>query len=267
MTLKNSGPLKKAAPLELVTVPCLADNFAFLLHDAKANQTALIDAPEAAPILAALKARGWGLDLILLTHHHDDHIQAVAGLRAATGARVTGAAADAHRLPALDQAVAEGDRIAFGGEEAEVIDVSGHTLGHIAFYFPASGMVFTADSLMAAGCGRLFEGSPETMWQSLSKLAALPPDILVGSGHDYLDGNLRFALALEPQNSALISRIEALAGLRREGRLPMPSTLSEELATNPFLRAHLPQLKQAVGLPDASDAAVFAEIRARKDRF
>ena len=253
--------------LELVTIPCLTDNFAFLLHDATSGTTALVDAPEAAPVLAALKARGWGLDLILLTHHHDDHIQAVPDLVRATGAKVMGAAADAHRLPALDHALREGDHIPFGGEEARVIEVSGHTLGHIAFYFPASGMVFTADSLMAAGCGRLFEGSPALMWQSLSKLAALPPETLVGSGHDYLDGNLRFALTLEPGNPALISRVNALAAMRREGQLPMPSTLSEELATNPFLRAHLPQVKQAVGLDDASAEAVFAEIRARKDRF
>ena len=253
--------------LELVTVPCLKDNFAFLLHDAASGETVLIDAPEAAPILAALRARGWRLTRILLTHHHADHIQAVPELRAATGCRVEGAAADAHRMPPLDRILREGDRVEVGAEDGVVIDVPGHTRGHIAFHFPASRMAFTADSLMAAGCGRLFEGTPEEMWKSLQKLAALPPDTLIGSGHDYLTGNLAFAATLEPDNPALILRGERLEGMRREGRLPMPSTLAEELATNPFLRASLPAMKVAVGLPDAPDVRVFAEIRARKDRF
>ncbi len=252
--------------LELVTVPCLKDNFAFLLRDAATGTTALVDAPEAAPVQTALAARGWRLDLILLTHHHDDHIQAVPDLRAG-GVPVWGAAADAHRLPPLDRALREGDSVAVGTEVGTVIDVPGHTVGHIAFHFPDSRMVFTGDSLMAAGCGRLFEGTPDQMWQSLQKLAALPPDTLVGSGHDYLTGNLRFAAALEPDNPDLMLRLDRLGEMRREGRLPMPSTLAEELATNPFLRAHLPAMKAAVGMADASDAKVFAEIRTRKDRF
>lgn len=253
--------------LELVTIPGLTDNFAFLIRDAATGAVALVDAPEAAPILAVLRDRGWKLDLILLTHHHDDHIQAVPELRAATGARVWGAAADANRLPPLDRALAEGDGITVGHETGTVIGVPGHTSGHLAFHFPASGLAFTADSLMAAGCGRLFEGTPQQMWQSLSKLAALPPETLICSGHDYLTGNLRFAATLEPGNPALILRIERLERMRREGRLPMPSRLSEELATNPFLRAHLPGMKAAVGMENTPDAEVFAEIRARKDRF
>ncbi|MDQ2067396.1 hydroxyacylglutathione hydrolase [Xinfangfangia sp. CPCC 101601] len=253
--------------LELVTIPCLSDNFAFLIREAETGTVALIDAPEAAPILAALAERDWQLDLILLTHHHDDHIQAVPELRAATGAKVWGGAADAHRLPALDRALSEGDSLPIGAESCTVIDVPGHTIGHLAFHFPDAGLAFTADSLMAAGCGRLFEGSPAQMWQSLSKLAALPPETLICSGHDYLNGNLRFALALEPDNPALKCRIEALESLRREGQLPMPSRLSDELATNPFLRAALPAMKASLGMESASDAEVFAEIRSRKDRF
>ncbi len=253
--------------LELITVPCLRDNFAFLLHDPATGATTLIDAPEAAPIAKALATQGWQLDQILLTHHHDDHIQAVDELRALTRARVLGAKADQHRLPALTSALSEGDRVSVGDETGFVIDVSGHSVGHIAFHFPESGMVFTGDSLMAAGCGRLFEGTPAQMWASLQKLASLPPETLVGSGHDYLNGNLSFAATLEPENPALISRVECLGKMRHNRQLPMPSTLAEELATNPFLRAHLPQVKAAVGMADAPDVAVFAEIRARKDRF
>ena len=254
-------------PLDLVTIPCLSDNYAFLIHDPASGETAAIDVPDAAPILNALRQRGWTLSQILLTHHHADHIQGVAELRAATGARVAGNAADAHRLPPLDTALIEGQTVHVGGEAGTVIDVSGHTLGHIAFHFPGSALVFTADSLMACGCGRLFEGSGPQMWTSLSKLAHLPPETLVCSGHEYTASNARFALSLEPDNQALISRVAAIADARDKGQPTVPSRLSEELATNPFLRASLPQMKARLGLTEASDAAVFTEIRARKDRF
>jgi hydroxyacylglutathione hydrolase len=254
-------------PLDLVTIPCLSDNYAFLIHDPASGATAVVDVPEAAPILAALRQRGWTLSQILLTHHHADHIQGVAELRAATGAKVAGNAADAHRLPPLDTALIEGQTLQVGTESGTVIDVSGHTLGDIAFHFPASALVFTADSLMACGCGRLFEGSGPQMWASLSKLARLPPETLVCSGHEYTASNARFALSLEPDNQALISRVAAIADARQNGQPTVPSRLSEELATNPFLRASSPQMKARLGLIEASDAAVFTEIRARKDRF
>lgn len=254
-------------PLDLVTIPCLSDNYAFLIHDAASGETAVIDVPEAAPIPAALRQRGWTLSQILLTHHHADHIQGVAELRAATGARVAGNAADAHRLPPLDLALQEGQTVQVGAETGTVIDVSGHTLGHIAFHFPASALVFTADSLMACGCGRLFEGTGPQMWDSLSKLARLPPETLVCSGHEYTTSNARFAMSLEPDNQALISRVAAIADARDKGQPTVPSRLSEELATNPFLRASHPQMKARLGLSEATDAAVFTEIRARKDRF
>lgn len=253
--------------LQLETIPCLTDNFAFLIHDEDSGETACVDVPDAAPVLAALDRTGWRLTDILLTHHHADHVQGVAALRAATGAKVLGAAADAHRLPPLDLALTTEMSFSIGRDHARIIDVSGHTVGHIAFHFPDSGLVFTGDSLMAAGCGRLFEGTPAQMWDSLGRLMALPPATLVCSGHDYLTGNLAFAATLEPQNSALMSRIDSLAQMRRIGRLPMPSLLSEELATNPFLRAALPALKTRLGLPDASDVTVFATIRAAKDKF
>jgi hydroxyacylglutathione hydrolase len=254
-------------PLELVTIPCLTDNYAYLIHDAASGQTAVIDVPDAAPILAALRQRGWTLTDILLTHHHADHIQGTEPLRAATGAMVLGAAADAHRLPRLDLALTPDDSFSIGTDFARILDVPGHTVGHIAFHFPTSALAFTADSLMAGGCGRLFEGTAAQMWESLAKLAALPPETLICSGHEYTASNLRFALSLEPGNAALISRVAAVAAARTKGLATVPSHLAEELATNPFLRASLPHMKVKVGLPDAPDAEVFGEIRARKDHF
>ena len=260
-------PEEAAMPPELLTVACLTDNYAFLLHDAEAGTTALIDAPEAGPIEAALAARGWRLTDILITHHHADHIDGVARLRALTGARVTGAAADAHRLPPLDNAVRGGDTLHIGSEIAQVIDVPGHTVGHIAYHLPGAAMVFTADSLMALGCGRLSEGTPDQMWQSLCRLAALPPQTLVCSGHEYTAANAKFAMTIEPGNPALISRATAVARARSADIPTVPSTLAVELATNPFLRAALPGVKALLGLERASDAESFAELRRRKDRF
>jgi hydroxyacylglutathione hydrolase len=254
-------------PLEVVTVPCLTDNYAYLIHDAETGQTAVVDVPETGPILAALEAHQWRLTDILITHHHDDHIQGVDALRTATGAKVLGAAADAHRLPKLDQSLTEASSFSIGHEFARVIDVPGHTLGHIAFHFPESRLAFTADSLMSGGCGRLFEGSARQMYDSLQKLAALPPETLICSGHEYTASNLRFALTLEPDNPQLMSRSAEVADRRAQGAPTVPVPLAIELATNPYLRAHLPALKAAVGLPDAEPAIVFAEIRARKDKF
>lgn len=254
-------------PLELVTIPCLSDNYAYLIHDADTGQTAVIDVPEPGPILAALEAHQWRLTDILITHHHDDHIQGVDALRGRTGAMVLGAAADAHRLPRLDLALTEASSFSIGREFARVIDVPGHTLGHIAFHFPDSRLCFTADSLMSGGCGRPFEGTARQMHASLQKLAALPSDTLICSGHEYTTSNLRFATTLEPGSPALISRIAEVAAKRARGIPTVPVPLQVELDTNPYLRAHLPALKSAVGLPDADDVTVFAEIRARKDKF
>ena len=254
-------------PLEILTIPCLSDNYAFLAHDAASGETALIDAPEAAPILAALAETGWRLTQVLLTHHHWDHVEGLAEILAAHPAKVTGAAADAHRLPKLDAQVSEGDSVQIGGETGQVIDVSGHTVGHIAYYFPDSHAVFTADSLMALGCGRVFEGTMEQMWGSLSKLAALPPETVVYSGHEYTQANGRFAETIEPDNPALQQRIRDIAAARAEGRPTVPSTLELELATNPFLRAGDPAVQKHLGMDGADPAAVFAEIRSRKDNF
>lgn len=253
--------------LEMITIPCLKDNYAYLLHDAASGQTAVVDVPEPAPILAVLTKRGWTLSQILITHHHWDHIDGVEALRAETGALVWGAAADAHRLPPLDRLLQEGDRFTIGSEVGQVIDVPGHTVGHIAFHFPTSALAFTADSLMAGGCGRLFEGTPDQMWDSLCKLSALPPETLICSGHEYTTSNLAFAATIDPTNEALTARIAQVATARAENRPTVPSRLSAELASNPFLRAALPHIKAAMGMPQASDAESFAEIRARKDKF
>jgi hydroxyacylglutathione hydrolase len=252
-------------PLTLATVPCLADNYAFLAHDAGTGATACIDVPDAAPILAELAARGWRLTDILITHHHDDHIRGVPALVAATGAKVTGHAADAHRLPPLDRAVNPGDTVSVGGVAGRVIAVPGHTTGHVAYLFP--GLAFTGDSLMAAGCGRLFEGTAAQMHAAFAAFDALPDDTLVCSGHEYTAANLRFALSLEPGNPALVARAEATAAARAKGIPTVPSTLGLERATNPYLRVHTPELAAAIGLAGADPVAVFAAVRAAKDRF
>ena len=255
-------------PLEIITIPCRADNYAFLVHDPDTGETAVVDVPEAAPIEAELDARDWRLDDILLTHHHDDHVAGVAELREIyPGVRVTGAAADAHRLPPLDREVAEGDTATIGAEAGEVIDVSGHTVGHIAFHFPASAVAFTGDSLMALGCGRLFEGTAPMMWDSLSKLAALPDDTLICSGHEYTLSNAAFAITIEPDNPALVARKAQVDAEREKGQFTVPSTLASEKATNPFLRAGLAEVKEALNMVGAPDSEVFAEIRRRKDAF
>jgi len=223
--------------------------------------------PEAAPINAAVAARGLKLTTVLLTHHHWDHVDGLDGLENRGTLHIVGAAADAHRLPSLDAAVHEGDRISVCGADTQIIDVSGHTLGHIAFHMPELNAVFTADSLMALGCGRLFEGTPAHMLTSMDKMAALPEDTVVYSGHEYTDTNARFALTIEPDNAALISRAERVSADTTAGVPTVPSTLKLELATNPFLRAHVPQIATHLGMADASKLEVFTEIRTRRNGF
>ena len=252
---------------DLVTIPCLSDNYAFLLRDQTSGKVALIDVPEAAPITAKLDELGWTLTEIWLTHHHPDHIQGVPALIADPPARVIGAKADAERLPPLDAAYDDGQSFTFGAHTVDVIDVSGHTVGHIAFHVPAAKCVFTADSLMALGCGRLFEGTPAQMWDSLQKLMRLPADTTVCSGHEYTQSNAKFALTVDPENAALISRAREIDQARADGEPTVPSTLSTELETNPFLRPSDPGIRAQLGMVNATDTNVFAEIRARKDRF
>ncbi len=254
-------------PLEIVTIPCLTDNYAYLLRDSATGEVALVDAPEDAPIRAALAARGWKLGQILITHHHADHIDGVETLRDTFHCAVTGAKADVHRLPPLDRTVAEGDTISVGASTARVLEVYGHTIGHIAFHFPDSKALFSADSLMTMGCGRIIEGTAPQLWASLSKLAALPGDTIVHTGHEYTAANTRFAVTIDPDNPALLARAETVTARRAKGLPTVPSLLSEEIATNPFLRAVVPEVKAHIGLPGASDAEAFGEIRRRKDKF
>ena len=255
------------AMLEIETIPCLSDNYAFLAHDPQSGETALVDVPEAGPILDRLAAKGWTLSHILITHHHFDHVEGTSDILAKHPAQVVGNAADAERLPKLDIALADGDTFKIGSVEGQVIDVSGHTIGHVAFHFPAAKLAFTADSLMAMGCGRVFEGTKPQMHASLQRLAALPPETLICSGHEYTSANAKFALTVDPENPALAARCVEIEARRARGEPTVPSTLAEELATNPFLRAHDPAIKAHLGMRDASDADTFAEIRQRKDNF
>lgn len=254
-------------PLQIITVPCLSDNYAYLIRETDTGEVAVVDVPEAAPILGALKDMDWSLDTILITHHHGDHIYGLDELRTATGAKVYGAANDKHRLPELDFAVAEGDSFKLGNEVCGVIDVSGHTIGHIAYLFKKAKAVFSADSLMALGCGRVFEGDFPMMWGTLQKFKAMPDDTLVYSGHEYTLANAKFALTIEPNNPDLQARAAEIKENRAQGIPTVPCSIGLEKATNPFMRADLPEVKALVGMAGNSDAEAFGEIRSRKDTF
>jgi hydroxyacylglutathione hydrolase len=254
-------------PAEILTIPCLQDNYAYAILDTASGDVAVIDVPEAAPILRTLAFKGWSLNQILLTHHHGDHIAGVELLTQAVEAPVVGAKADMARLPPLALGVEEGDAFALGHQPVYVYDVSGHTVGHLAYYFPEAEAVFTGDSLMVMGCGRLFEGDAQTMWNSLSKLMDLPPETEIYSGHEYTAANAKFAMSIEPENKALIDRVRQISESRARGDDTMGATLAQEMATNPFLRAGRPEVKAALGMDGAEDWEVFAEIRRRKDNF
>lgn len=234
-------------------VPILQDNYAWLLRETASGATAIVDPAEGPPVIAAIEQAGGTLDLILLTHHHADHIAATDEVRARFGAKVVGAAADAHRLPTLDQAVKEGDEVRFGDARAQVIDTPGHTRGQVNYFFPDGEVLLAGDTLFSLGCGRLIEGTAQEMFASLHKLAGLPPGTRVCAGHEYTEANAKFALAVDPDNMALRARADEVRRLRAAGKPTLPSLLSDELKANPFLTA--------------PNVASFADRRARKDRF
>ena len=254
-------------PLQIDHLICLRDNFVWLLRETESGAVACVDPSEAAPVKAKLDQLGWKLTHILNTHHHNDHTGGNLELKRATGATIVGPAADKARIPGIDVALAEGETYDFGKETAKVYDIPGHTRGHIAFWFERAKTVFTGDTLFSLGCGRLFEGTPQQMWTSLSKLRRLPGDTKVYCGHEYTQANAKFALAIDPDNPALKARAAEVDALRAQGKATLPSTMASECAANPFLRAADPGLARAVKLPPADPVAVFAEVRARKDKF
>ncbi|MEQ8250839.1 MAG: hydroxyacylglutathione hydrolase [Oceanibaculum nanhaiense] len=255
------------AQLTIHQIPVLSDNYVYLVHAAATGETAVVDPAVAPPVLAALEQKGWRLTHILNTHHHADHTGGNLALKQATGCTIVGPRADAARIPGIDVEVGEGDRYRFGGEEALVFDVPGHTRGHIAYHFADSKALFCGDTLFALGCGRLFEGTPAQMWASLGKFRTLPADTLVYCAHEYTQSNARFALTVDPQNANLKARAAEIDRLRAAGQPTVPSLLGEEVATNPFLRADDTDVAAAVGLAGADPVSVFAEVRKRKDNF
>jgi hydroxyacylglutathione hydrolase len=247
--------------------PCLADNYGYLLHDADSDVTAAVDTPDAGAIMAQLDAKGWRLTHVLNTHHHADHAGGNLALKQKTGCTIVGPRADAARIPGIDVAVGEGDVVALGAHKATVYDTPGHTRGHIVYHFADAHAAFVGDTLFAMGCGRLFEGTPVQMWSSLAKILSWPDETRIYCAHEYTQSNARFALTVEPQNPALRARAETIAKLRAAGKPTVPSTLGEEKATNPFLRAASKDLRATIGLPAAADVDVFAKTRALKDAF
>ena len=239
--------------LEIVRVPVLSDNYVWLVHEATSGETMAVDPSVAEPVLAAAESRDWTITQIWNTHWHPDHTGGNAAIKAATGCRVTGPAAEAARIPTLDRQVREGDRVALGAIEAEVIEIPAHTAGHIAFHLPSEQKVFVGDTLFAMGCGRLFEGTAEQMHRNMGRLAALPPETEVYCGHEYTLANGRFAVTVEPDNRALLRRLAEVEAARAAGAATVPTTIALELATNPFMRA--------------SSVEEFAERRHGKDNF
>ena len=254
--------------LEIEQIPVLTDNYVYLVHDLESGATAVIDPAVAPPVLERLAAKGWTLTHILNTHHHNDHVGGNLALKQVTGARIVGHRKDSARIPGIDIEVGDGDSFLLGAAAAMVIEVPGHTIGHIAFWFPASHALFCGDTLFALGCGRLFEGTGEQMWSSLKKFRPLPDETLIYCAHEYTEANARFARTVERHNQDLLDRIAEIKDLRQHHKPTVPSTLGAERKTNPFLRADVGSVKAGVGLPPEADPAlVFTEIRRRKDVF
>jgi hydroxyacylglutathione hydrolase len=259
--------MTKAMPAQTYLFPCLSDNYGVLIHDPDSGATASIDAPEAAPVEAALKKTGWKLTDILVTHHHGDHTAGIAELKRRYKCRVLAPRREAQRIADVDETVGEGDTVRVGGLQGRVIDTPGHTAGHISYFFPVDKLAFVGDTLFSIGCGRVIEGDAQMMWQSLLKLRDLPDDTKFFCGHEYTEANIRFAKTIEPDNARLADRAAEVTKLRAAGNPTIPATIGAEKAENPFLRADLPDVAKAVGLAGSPAWKVFAEIRERKNRF
>ena len=250
-------------PVQIEIIPCLSDNYAYLIKSG--DSCAVVDPSEPGPVRAALAKTGWTLTHILNTHHHLDHTGGNLVLKDETGALVVGPGKDAARIPGLDVGVDEKSGWEFDGRKVQVLEVPAHTRGAITFVI--DGNAFTGDTLFVMGCGRLFEGDPAMMWASLSKLMTLPDDTKVWCGHEYTQSNGRFALTLEPGNADLQARMEEVNAARQAGRPTVPSTMGLEKKTNPFLRPDEGEIRKSLGMEQAGTVAVFGEIRARKDNF
>jgi hydroxyacylglutathione hydrolase len=253
--------------LEIERIPCRTDNYIWLVHEPDTGVVAVVDPADAEPVEARLVARGFVLTHILNTHHHGDHVGGNLALKQRWGCTIVGPRADAARIPGIDVAVGDGDTYRLGEATARVFDVPGHTRGHIAFWFAAEKALFCGDTLFALGCGRLFEGTPAQMWNSLGKLRALPDDTRVYCAHEYTQSNARFALTVDGGNADLVARAKDVDAARAQGHATVPSLLGLEKRTNPFLRADDAGLARAMGLAGASPDAVFAAVRGAKDRF
>jgi hydroxyacylglutathione hydrolase len=248
---------------EIEIVPCLSDNYAYLVKSG--DDCAVVDPSEAAPVRAALARKGWALTHILNTHHHLDHCGGNLDLKRETGATIVGPGKDADRIPGIDVGVDEASGWEFDGRKVKVLEVPAHTRGAITFVIDDN--AFTGDTLFLMGCGRLFEGDPQMMWTSLSKLMTLPDETKIFCGHEYTESNGRFALTLEPGNQALRKRMEDVRAARAQKAPTVPATLGLEKQTNPFLRPDSAEIRKSLGLEGASTVAAFGEIRARKDKF
>ena len=252
---------------EVFQFPALSDNFGVLVHDPDSGATAAIDAPETDAVMKALKARGWVLSHILVTHKHADHIEGIPALKAAYDCEVIGPEASAAETGLYDRTVKDGDSFTFAGSEVRVIASPGHTLDHITYWLPDQKLAFVADVIFSLGCGRVIEGSHEMMWDSIRRLRELPDDTVLYCGHEYTQANARFAVTVDPDNRDLQARRAEVERLRAQGQPTLPVTMGQEKATNPFLRPDDPGVAAAVGLAGADAAKVFAEIRTRKDKF